>query len=84
MNKSYVDSLHHGVCTIASILDARWFGMNHPDLSEAQRHENAVCYCGVTSAFIALGGDYRRDADGHHRVFLAGLSSRDYDEYKGD
>ena len=84
MNACYVDSLHHGVSTIASILDARWFGMNHPELSEEQRHENEVWYCGVTSAFIALGGDYRRDANGHHRVFLAGLSSRDTDDYKED
>ena len=82
MNKAYTDSLQQGVRTIASNLDAHWFVMNHPEIAEEQRHFDATWYGGMTSALIALGGDYQRDKKGHHRVFLAGLSSRSTDEYE--
>lgn len=82
MNKAYVDSLQQGVRTLAFNLDTYWCLAHHPELSEEERQRDESGYFGFVSALVALGGDYQRDKKGHHRVFLAGLSSRSTDEYE--
>lgn len=84
MNRSYVDSLQQGVRTLAFTLDKYWCLAHHPELSEEERRRNESGYFGFVTALVILGGSYWRDEKGRHRVFLAGLSSRDTDEYEDD
>ncbi len=81
MKKMYVDQLHTGCNTMALSLDAQWFGMHRSEATEEQRTTCENIYCGLLTSLGMLGGDWKRDSKGKHRVFLAGLSSIDVDDY---
>ena len=78
--------LRRGLSTLASGMDAQWGVMHREDLPEPTRLYAEGQYQGMLFTLCALGGDWVRDAEGKHRVFLMGASSRDTDEYnsKGD
>lgn len=81
MKKMYIDQIHTGLNTLALSMDAQWFGMNRKDATEAQRNACEGLYQGYIASICMMGGDWKRDQNGKHRIFLAGLSSRDADEY---
>ena len=81
MKKMYIDQIHTGLNTLALSMDAQWFGMNRKDATEAQRNACEGLYQGYIASICMMGGDWKRDQNGKHRIFLAGLYSRDVDEY---
>lgn len=81
MEKTYIDLIHTGLNALAICMDDQWFGMNREDATEAQRNDCEGLYRGYIVAICLLGGDWKRDQNGKHRVFMTGLSSRDVDEY---
>lgn len=81
MNKAYIEQIRNGLSTTALSMDTQWAMMLNSDLNIEQRHSCEACYQGMVQTICVLGGDWVRDQNGKHRVFLAGLSSRDMDEY---
>lgn len=81
MNKSCVDSLQQGVCALAASLDRYWCLTHHPEVPATRQQAHFDTYHGMVQALTCFGGDFVRDENGHHRVFLAGMSSRGTDEY---
>lgn len=73
--------LRRGLNTLASGMDAQWGVMHREDLPEPTRLYAEGQYQGMLFTLCAMGGDWVRDAEGKHRVFLMGESSRDTDEY---
>lgn len=67
--------------TVSYDLDSQWCIMHRQDLPEPTRMLAEGQYQGILFTIAALGGDWVRDAEGKHRVFLMGASSRDTDEY---
>lgn len=84
MKKMYVEQIYTGLNTLALSMDAQWFGLNSKDATEAQRNACDGLYQGYITALCMMGGDWKRDSKGKHRVFLAGLSSCDMDEYTAE
>ena len=82
MKKANVEQMKNGIGTLATSFDTQWFAMNCPDLSADQLKASENIYIGMTRTLRFLGGDWKRDEKGHHRVFLAGMSSCDTDDYK--
>ena len=82
MTENNMDRMALGVNTLATSLDAQWGVMQREDVDEETRKTSEHYYTGLRMALVMLGGDWKRDAQGKHRVFMAGLSSRDADEYK--
>ena len=66
---------------LAFSMDSQWCVMHREDLPEPTRVCAEGQYQGMIFTLTVLGGDWKRDQNGKHRVFLAGLSSRDVDEY---
>ena len=81
MNKAYVEQIHAGLNITALCMDTQWTMMHNPELNNQQRLSCEACYQGLMQTLCFMGGDWVRDRNGKHRVFLAGLSSRDMDEY---
>ena len=67
--------------TLAFNMDSQWCVMHREDLPEPTRVCAEGQYQGMIFTLTVLGGDWVRDAEGKHRVFLMGESSRDTDEY---
>lgn len=67
--------------TLAYGMDSQWHLAHRQDVAESTRLYAEGQYQGMLYALAALGGDWLRDANGKHRVFLQGESSRDTDEY---
>lgn len=67
--------------TLACGMDTQWGIMHREDLPRPTRVYAEGQYQGMIFALTVLGGDWVRDANGKHRVFLQGESSRDTDEY---
>ncbi len=82
MTKNNRDRMALGVNTLATSLDTQWGVMQREDVDEETRRASEHYYTGLSMALVMLGGDWKRDAQGKHRVFIAGLSSRGTDEYK--
>lgn len=82
MKKAHVEQMKNGLGTLATNMDIQWFAMNLPEMSENQRKASEGLYVGMIQTLSFLGGDWVRDENGHHRVFLAGMSSCDTDDYK--
>lgn len=67
--------------TLACGMDTQWGIMHREDLSGPTRVYAEGQYQGMIFALTVLSGDWVRDAEGKHRVFLMDESSRDTDEY---
>lgn len=81
MNKAYVEQIRNGLSTTALSMDTQWAMMHNPKLNDQQRLSSEACYHGLMQTLSFIGGDLVRDQHGKHRVFLAGMSSRENDEY---
>lgn len=81
MNKAYVEQIRNGLSTTALSMDTQWAMMHNHKLNDWQRLSSEACYQGLMQTLCFMGGDWVRDQHGKHRVFLAGMSSRENDEY---
>lgn len=84
MKKAYVEQIHTGLNTTALSMDTQWAMMHNPELNDQQRLSSEACYQGLMQTLSFMGGDWVRDQNGKHRVFLAGMSSADCDEYTSE
>ena len=73
--------LRRSLGTMACGMDTQWGIMHREDLPDPTRLYAEGQYQGMLYTLCALGGDWKRDGKGKHRVFLQGESSRDTDEY---
>lgn len=67
--------------TLVYGMDSQWCIMHRQDVAESTRVAAEGQYQGMLYTLCALGGDWMRDVNGKHRVFLQGESSCDTDEY---
>ena len=84
MKKAYVEQIHTGLNTTALSMDIQWTMMHNPELNDQQRLSSEAYYQGLMQTICFMGGDWKRDSKGKHRVFLAGLSSCDVDNYTAE
>lgn len=75
------DELRRHLGTVTLGLDTQWGLMHRQDLDDSTRVAAAGQYQGMLFTITALGGDWLRDDNNKHRVFLMGESSRDTDGY---
>ena len=72
------------LASLAFGMDTQWCLMHGQDVGENTRIAAQGMYQGMIYALGVLGGDWKRDSKGKHRVFLQGESSRDTDEYTSE
>lgn len=82
MTKVNKEQMRIGIGVMAVCMDDQWTCLHSASLSEEDRRVCEAKYCGMIQMLTVLGGDYLRDDKGHHRLFLAGMSSRGTDDYK--
>lgn len=80
MKKNEMEQMQRGLENLADCLDTQWIGMENA--AELSRKMSVARYNGMIQTLKSIGGDFVKDSAGHHRVFLAGLSSSENDEYK--
>lgn len=64
--------------------DNQLIGMRSPFGPAEDRPLHEASYVGMKHAFEALGGKYKVDRHGSHRLFLLGISSQGFDYYTED
>lgn len=69
---------------LAKDLDNQLIGMRSPFGPAEDRPLHEASYVGMKHAFEALGGKYKVDRHGRHRLFLLGISSEGFDYYTED
>ena len=74
-DKERINVLREGICRLTDMLDVHWTCAWLPSLSE-EAHENGLAqYRCFTAVIELLGGDWKRDKNGRHRVFIAGVTA---------
>ena len=69
--------LRNGIGRLTAALNERWAIIQaFPEYSAA----NTTYFSGLTKAIELLGGDWTRDENGKHRVFIAGMTCEVRDE----
>lgn len=69
---------------LAKDLDNQLIGMRSPFGPAEDRQLHEASYVGMRHAFGTLGGQYKVDRHGSHRLFLFGISSQGFDHYTED
>ncbi len=67
-----INALRKGIGRLTAALDERWALIT--TVSERSVEVNYTYYFGLTKAIELLGGDWKRDENGKHRVFIAGVT----------
>lgn len=70
-NNKKISALREGIGRLTAALDERWVIIQaFPEYSTA----NSTYYSGLTKVIELLGGDWQRDENGKHKVFIAGVT----------
>ena len=69
---------------LAYSMDSHWCVMHRKDVAKSTRIAAEGQYQGMLYTLAVLGGDWTREINGKHRVFLQGESSRETDEYTNE
>lgn len=70
-NNKKINALRKGVGRLTAALNERWAIIQaFPEYSTA----NSTYYSGLTKTIELLGGDWQRDENGKHKVFIAGVT----------
>lgn len=70
-NNKKISALREGICRLTAALDERWAIIQaFPEYSTA----NSTYYSGLTKVIELLGGDWQRDENGKHKVFIDGVT----------
>ena len=72
MTKKQENDLCNGLNRIADAMASQLLYIQHADLDHKEKY--MVGYAMMSSVIILLGGDWKRDKNGKHKVFLCGLS----------
>ena len=71
-DRERINALREGIGRLTAALDERWALIT--TVSERSVEVNYTYYFGLTKAIELLGGDWKRDENGKHRVFIAGVT----------
>ena len=77
-NNEKINALRDGIGRLTAALDERWALIT--TVSERSVEANYTYYFGLTKTIELLGGDWKRDKNGKHRVFIAGVTCEAHDE----
>lgn len=72
MNKKQENGLRSGLNRYADAMASQWYGAQHVDPEHRDRYIER--YTDMARLFELMGGDWKRDKNGKHKVFLCGLS----------
>lgn len=70
------ERLQRGLETLAGILDSHYGMQKRTDISPITVTAEQCYYNGLVATLEALGGEWKRDDNGLHWVYLSGLSAR--------
>lgn len=74
-DRERIKALREGIGRLTDMLDIHWTCTWLPSLSE-EAHENSLAqYKCFTAVIELLGGDWKRDKNGRHKVFIAGVTA---------
>lgn len=69
--------LRAGVIRVVNWLDNNWHFIKTNDFeSDKEAVNSTVAYYSVCHTIEMLGGDWQRDENGKHRVFIAGVGGK--------
>ena len=77
-NNKKIKALRSGVVKLSGVLDERYNILKHA--SGLDRSIESTYYQGLTKAIEILGGDWQRDENGKHKVFIAGVGGKAIDD----
>lgn len=81
-NNKKINALREGIGRLIESLDNNWNWMKIN--SNSGRSENAPVYASYQAMLRTielLGGDWKRDENGKHKIFIAGVTCEVHDEY---
>lgn len=73
-NNKKIKELRAGVVRLAGYLDERWKIVKNDPMT--YKGANFVYYDGILKTVEMLGGDWQRDENGKHKVFIAGVGGK--------
>lgn len=77
MDSTKTKELRAGIVRVASYLDNNWYWIKTKDfVSDKEAIDSTAAYYAVCHTIEMLGGDWRRDENGKHKVFIAGVGGK--------
>ncbi len=77
-NNKKISALREGIGRLTASLDDQWKMIEY--LKGKHYEVNMAEYCAKLKTIELLGGDWKRDENGRHKVFIAGVTCEVYDE----
>lgn len=71
-DREKINELREGIGLLTDALNERWSIIRA--LPKCCAEVDTTYYSGLTKAIEFLGGDWKRDENGNHRVFIAGVT----------
>lgn len=72
MTKKQENDLRNGLNRYADAMTSQWYEAQH--VAPEYKDRYMARYADMARLFELLGGDWKRDKNGKHKVFLCGLS----------
>lgn len=72
MTKKQENDLRNGLNRIADAMTSQWYVAQRVEPQLTERYMTR--YADMARVVELLGGDWKRDKDGKHKIFLCGLS----------
>lgn len=77
MDSKKTKELRDGVMRVVSWLDNNWRWIHTNDFGDEEKAMDAVeTYHTVLNTIEMLGGDWQRNEDGKHKVFICGIGGK--------
>ncbi len=71
-NNKKINALREGIGRLTDALDERWSIIK--SLPRCCAEVDTTYYSGLTKTIELLGGDWQRDENGKHKIFIAGVT----------
>lgn len=72
-NNKKINALREGIGRLTAALDERWSIIQA--IPECCTTADTTYYSGLTKTIELLGGDWKRDENGKHKIFIAGVTA---------
>ena len=74
-DREKIDALRKGICKLERHIDNVWRDLGlKPFQNNMQEFRTYDYYNTILMTIDILGGDYQRDENGHHKIFIAGVT----------
>lgn len=75
-NNKKINALREGISRLTKHLDANWWYVTNMmnDKPKEKVKEYIIAYTNTLVAIELLGGDWKRDKNGRHKIFIAGVT----------